>query len=175
MKVDAINFDDLKKMAKALNEATYGEEGASFLEKKLKTIAVSKAALAIAFDKAIRDIDDEITGELPEEIIDFYNANFSEVAGEEPTPEPTEKKETKAPAEKKAKKVTELSVFGHKLGSQAATLDDLLNTGKPITLEDLSKKSGRSLLGVKGHIKHLTQDKGVSSEVKDGGYQRKEK
>jgi len=186
MDVKKIDFEELKKMAKALNQATYdaGEEEAPFLEKKLKIIGVTKEALAGAFDAAVQGLDDDVTSLLPDEVIDFYNANFSdeggEAAGEAAPPEkkpaakaPEKKPAAKAPEKKPAAKKSapkELSCFGHKKGSQAAALDDLLNTGKKISLDDLAKKSGRSPLGVKGHIKHLQVDRKLKIEEKDGVY-----
>ena len=178
MDVKKVDFEELKKMAKALNQVTYevgdGEE-TSFLEKKLKIIGVTKEALAGAFDAAVQGLDDDVTSLLPDEVIDFYNANFSdeggEAAGEEAPPE--KKPAAKAPEKKPAAKKSapkELSCFGHKKGSQAAALDDLLNTGKKISLDDLAKKSGRSPLGVKGHIKHLQVDRKLKIEEKDGVY-----
>jgi len=180
MDVKKIDFEELKKMAKVLNQATYengdGEE-TSFLEKKLKIIGVTKEALAGALDAAVQGLDDDVTSLLPDEVIDFYNTNFSDEGGEAAAKAPAAKKAapaTKAPekktAEKKKAEPKELSCFGHKKGSQAAALDDLLNTGKKISLDDLSKKSGRSPLGVKGHIKHLQVDRKLKIEEKEGIY-----
>jgi biotin operon repressor len=178
----------LKKMAVLLNTSTYkGEDGKEMLfytGKKLKTIAISKEDLAKNFDAAVKGISDEVVNDLPEAIIDFYNDNFAEdeAAAAAPAPEkPVEKKAVekpakvkaeKAPKEKKTgeKKVVELSVFGHKVGTQASALDDLINSGKAISLDELSKKSGRSALGVKSHIKHLISARGLKIEEKDGMY-----
>jgi len=191
MDVKKLDFEELKKMAKALNQATYdaGDEEAPFLEKKLKIIGVTKEKLAADFDAAIQGIDDDATSLLPDEIIDFYNANFSDEGGdkggeggeggdgEEAPPEkkaaakaPEKKAAEKKPAEKKKAEPKELSCFGHKKGTQAAAIDELLNTGKKISLDDLAKKSGRSPLGVKGHIKHLQVDRKLKIEEKDGVY-----
>lgn len=49
-------------------------------------------------------------------------------------------------------------------------LDDLLAPGVAISLEDLVAKSGRSKLGVKGHIKHLIDSRELLIENKDGVY-----
>jgi hypothetical protein len=78
-------------------------------------------------------------------------------------------KKEKVEKPKKEKKEVEKSVFGHKLGSQAAMLDDLLKDGNETTIKELSEKSGRSELGVKSHIKHLEDDRGLFFEKKDGG------
>lgn len=192
MLVEKIDFDQLKKMAIALNTAVYEDaEGkeATFLKTKLKTIAISKENLAKNFDAAIKGISDEVVNELPEPVIDFFNEFFSDEAAAAPAaaaPAPAAakapaaaaakpEKAVKAPKEKvvkepKEKKVAELSCFGHKLGTQAAALDDLINAGKAISVEELAKKSGRSPLGVKGHIKHLRTDRGLKIDEKDGTY-----
>lgn len=196
MKLAAINLDELKKFATELNKLVHEGTGAPFLSgKKIKTIAVSKEQLAQGFDGAIRGINDEIINDLPEEIITFYNEYFSEAteeeasgaeegtegAGEEGTegaetaaapaekPEKKKAKKEKTEKPKKEKKEVEKSVFGHKLGSQAAMLDDLLKDGNGTTIKELSEKSGRSELGVKSHIKHLEDDRGLFFEKKDGG------
>jgi hypothetical protein len=188
MNVEKIDMAKLKEMATKLNKATYeNEEGEelSFVEKNIKTTAVTKEGLAKAFDEAVRSIDDEIVNDLPEDIIDFYNEFFAEGAEEaESEPEKPAKKDKPAKAEKptkekapkaekptKEKKQVELSCFGHKVGSQAAALDDLLAPGKPISLDDLVKKSGRSALGVKSHVKHLQEARGLAISEKDGVYQ----
>lgn len=192
MNLDKIQVDVLKKMAAALNVATYEAEGAAKLflgGKKIKTVAVAKEGLAKAFDEAIRSINDEIVNNLPEEIIDFYNEFFSEateaeITGEAPVaaaadpaaaapavPKPVKEKKEKVVKEKKEKVAKELSCFGHKVGTQSAALDELLAPGNPISLDDLVAKSGRSLLGVKGHIKHLQESRGLKIEVKDNIYQ----
>jgi len=181
MNLDKIQVDVLKKMAAALNVATYEAEGVAKLflgGKKIKTVAVAKEGLAKAFDEAIRSINDEIVNNLPEEIIDFYNEFFSEateaeITGEAPvaTPKPVKEKKEKVVKEKKVKVAKELSCFGHKVGTQSAALDELLAPGNPISLDDLVAKSGRSLLGVKGHIKHLQESRGLKIEVKDNIYQ----
>ncbi len=84
-------------------------------------------------------------------------------------PKAPKKEEGEKPAKPK-KAPAEKSVFGHKKGSQAAMLDELLNTGEPITLAELAEKSGRSPFGVKSHIKHLIADCGLTIEVKEGVY-----
>ena len=189
MKLEKMDFDVLKKMAIALGVAKYkdteGDEVSFYKGKKLKTIAISKEDLAKNFDAAIKSIEDEVVNGLPEEIIDFYNEYFAEEEKpeEKPPEKPAEKPPEKPPekpaktekpakAEKppKEKKTVELSVFGHKLGTQASALDDLLNAGASISLDELSKKSGRSALGVKGHIKHLRDSRGLKIEEKDGMY-----
>jgi hypothetical protein len=187
MQLDKIDFDVLKAKAKELNGLTYQKDGAevSFI-KKIKVVAVSKEGLAKAFDAAVQSISPDIINTLPEAMIDYYNANFADdgeaaaaapaAAAPAPDPEKKEKakkepKEPKPPKEKKEKKEIPLSCFGHQVGSQAAALDDLLNTGDEYSLEDLSKKSGRSPLGVKSHIKHLQEVRKLTINEKEGKYQ----
>jgi biotin operon repressor len=194
MEAAKLDFDILKSMTKALNTATYTKDGEQvpFLAKKVKTIAVTKEGLAKAFDEAVQGIDADVVNDLPEEIIDYYNENFVEEAGEgaeaagegaeaspeeakppkaEKSPNPKKEKAEKPAKEKKPKKDIPLSCFGHQVGSQAAALDDLIAPGKAISLDDLSKKSGRSPLGVKSHIKHLQDARGLTINEKDGMYQ----
>lgn len=191
MKLEKIDFDALKEMAKRLNTLTYQKDGAEVpYIKKIKVVAVSKEGLAKAFDAAVQGIDADVINTLPEDMIDYYNANFVEdgegaeaaapataAAAAAPAPEKEKKtkekaaKEPKPPKEKKEKKEIPLSCFGHQVGSQAATLDDLFNTGNAFTLEELSTKSGRSVLGVKSHIKHLQEVRGLTIGEKDGKFQ----
>jgi hypothetical protein len=203
----SIDVKVLKDMIKALNAATYkNDEGedVSFLETPIKiTIGTSADKLAIAFAAAVNSIDDEITGQLPDEVIDFYNdtdfpteeeSQSSEKEEEEPVTKKTpaakaapakkeapKKEAEKAPAKKEAvkeapKKTTkkkepaQLSVFGHKMNTQASKLDALLAPGKSISLADLVKGSGRSELGVKSHIKHLIESRNLTINEKDGVY-----
>jgi biotin operon repressor len=187
MNLAKLDFDALKKMAVALCEAETEDGEKFYIGKRLKTIAISKENLAKDFDAAIKSVSDEVVNDLPEDIIDFYNEFFGEESGdgddesaEKPAKEKKEKAEKPAkekkekaekPAkEKKAKDPVELSCFGHKVGSQAAALDDLLEGGKSISLTDLSAKSGRSALGVKSHIKHLQDARGLKIEEKNGVY-----
>ena len=172
-KVDAVK---LKEIIKILNAATYVDENdaeMSFLETNIKTVGVSTDALFKAFSDAIEGLPDEVSPELPDDVIDFYNATIS---GAEAEPEP-EAPKAKAKAEepkkdkpKASKEKAELSIFGHKKVSQAGTLDALLAPGKSISLEDLSKQSGRSILGVKSHIKHLMESRNLTINVKDNMY-----
>ena len=94
-----------------------------------------------------------------------------------PTPKPKAepkakaKAEPKPKAEKKAKEPEEKSRYGHKLGSQAAALDDALFKDGG-TYETLSKKTGRSIPGVKSHIQHL-KNMGIEIVEKDGFFKVK--
>lgn len=172
----AVDGAKLKEVVKILNAAVYeveGEGDVAFLENKIKVVGVSVEKIAEAFVAAINGLDEDVAGVLPDDVIDFYNDIIKE--DEEPKPEekPT-KAAKKEPAAKKdpatKKEPVELSVFGHKKGSQAAKLDELLAPGKYISLEDLVKQSGRSTLGVKSHIKHLCEARKLTIQEKDGTY-----
>lgn len=184
-----VDFKQLKDMAKALNEAAYEtEEGedVAFLEEKIKIAGVSTEKLKDSFVQAIASMDEDIQQVLPDEISDYYNDLIAEddpEADPEPEPEPEkpakkasakdDKKKDKEKAKKepgKKKEPAELSVFGHKMNTQAAKLDALLAPGKSISLEELIKGSGRSALGVKSHIKHLIEARGLTINVKDNMY-----
>lgn len=181
-----IDFKQLKEMVKALNEAVYLAEDNSeveFLEEKIKIAGVSTEKLKDSFIQAIATMDEDVQQVLPDEISDYYNDLISEDPEPEPEPEPEkpskkasakdDKKKEKEKAKKepgKKKEPAELSVFGHKMGSQAAKLDALLAPGKNISLEELIKGSGRSALGVKSHIKHLIEARGLTINVKDNMY-----
>lgn len=193
-----INEAELKEVVAVLNKATYkdgdGKE-VSFLDTKIKTIGMSAEKLAFVFAQTIESIDDSITGQLPDAVIDFYNKHDfpakepveeakSEKKEEKPVaktltkksetkkeePKKPEKKAEKAKVQKTAKKKepAELSVFGHKMNTQSAKLDALLATGKGFTKAELAKQSGRSELGVMSHIKHLRDDRKLTINEKDG-------
>jgi len=189
-KVDA---GKLKEIIKILNAATYVDENDAevlFLETKIKTVGATTEALLKAFEDAIGSLSDDVSPELPDDVIDFYNEVVSGAdAEEEPEPEaPKAKAKAEAPKAKAeapkakakedpkkdkpkaSKEKAELSIFGHKKVSQAGTLDALLAPGKSISLEDLSKQSGRSILGVKSHIKHLIESRNLTINVKDNMY-----
>jgi outer membrane biosynthesis protein TonB len=181
-----IDFKQLKEMVKALNEAVYLAEDNSeveFLEEKIKIAGVSTEKLKDSFIQAIATMDEDVQQVLPDEISDYYNDLISEDPEPEPEPEPEkpskktsakeEKKKEKEKAKKepgKKKEPAELSVFGHKMNTQAAKLDALLAPGKSISLEELIKGSGRSALGVKSHVKHLIEARGLTINVKDNMY-----
>ena len=181
------DFNELKDMVKALNEAVYETEDGSevkFLDDKIKIAGVSAEKLKDSFIQAIASLDEDVQQVLPDEISDYYNDLISEDDPEaDPEPEPEkpakktaakdDKKKEKEKAKKepgKKKEPAELSVFGHKMNTQAAKLDALLSPGKSISLEELIKGSGRSALGVKSHIKHLIDARGLTINVKDNMY-----
>jgi hypothetical protein len=87
--------------------------------------------------------------------------------------EPKKVAKKEVPKKVKKEKVMGLSCFGHQVGSQSAKIDELLNSGKWMTPNDLMKASGRNLRGVKGHIKHLIETKRAVIECKDGNYRVK--
>jgi len=90
-----INMEKLKEIVKELNAATYSDgEGndVPFLDTKIKILGVTPEKLQAAFETAIGDMDDSITGNLSESIIDYYNGE-----GADPEPEPVQTKAKAAP------------------------------------------------------------------------------
>ena len=195
--LDQIDNAELKEMCKALNALP-------IIDPKVRTIGVKKDAMLEEFRKAVLKVPEAEEGNIPPEIITFFNDCFQKSAtdGTTETAKPAEEKKAgaaakkekpaaapakkekpiKAPADPKkvasmnaarAKKdanaSTAKSCFGHKLGTQSALLDDLIQEGKS-TLEQLIEKSGRGALGVKGHITHLIKERGlkVVTEEKTG-------
>lgn len=67
-KIDSV---ELKKMVNALNET-------GLLDKKIKTVGVSKDDLATAFTDNIEALEDDDVEKLPDEVIDFYNEHFGD-------------------------------------------------------------------------------------------------
>ena len=60
-----------------------------------------------------------------------------------------------------------LSVYGHKLGTQAAKIDDLLNVGT--TMENAVEVVGVNKSRIKSHLYHLQKKKNLVIEVNDAG------
>lgn len=81
-------------------------------------------------------------------------------------PKTTEKAKT---AEKA--KATTKTKYGHIIGTQAGNIDEaLIQSKKPVTVEELAKKLSLSTPRVKSHLAHLQKAKGLKFEVKDGAY-----
>jgi hypothetical protein len=181
--LDQIDVARLKAAIEALNKATFKTEDGTekkFVEQNLKTVAITKANMLDSFVKAVEGMDEKIAENLPEVVSKFYNVFVSEAEeDDQPAPVPAAKKEKKpkepkAPKEKKPKKEKAvLSEYGHKQGSQAAKLDDLLKEGGH-TVDEMAQISGRTTLGVRSHIQHLRNDrKLVIEETEDHKFQVK--
>jgi hypothetical protein len=81
----------------------------------------------------------------------------------------------KAAPEKKEKRSKEKTTYGHRVGSQAALIDEALEKGKKLSLKDMAEKAGCTEGRVKLHIKHLQKehlpslDVAIKSADKKGG------
>lgn len=80
--------------------------------------------------------------------------------------EPKPAKEPKPPKEPKAPK--ELSRYGHKVGTQAAKLDDMFFEGTALAAAATALDTPVSR--VRNHLQHLRAVKGLKIELKDGIY-----
>lgn len=84
-------------------------------------------------------------------------------------PETTEKPAKAAKNGKPKAKTDEdgtKSVYGHRAGTQAATIDDMLFKGG--TMKKMVSATGSSEGRIKGHINHLRKDHGLKVEETDG-------
>jgi hypothetical protein len=164
---------ELTRVLKAINGET------ELLEKigEEKVVLVGKGTstenLQATYKRIMLKLDEmKLIDETPEEAIDFWEENITifgdEVVVEDPPEEKAPAKKApakKAPAAKKGE--TEKSIYGHKLGSQGAILDDLFQKGT--TLEDAAEAIGAKVGRVKGHLNHLQNDKGLVFDVSKAG------
>lgn len=82
-----VDYRELKDVAAALNDS-------GVLDENIKIGGVKKDDLLASFLEAVESVDDEFQDELPDEVIDFYNAeNPSEEEEEEEEEEPGEDEE----------------------------------------------------------------------------------
>ena len=93
--------------------------------------------------------------------------------------EEEEEEEEEVVVKKPARKASTVSSagkteFGHKVGSQAGDIDELiLKTKKAMSIAEMAKALNLTEGRVDSHIKHLKRDKGVEFVVKDGKYSLK--
>ena len=167
----AIDGKELKVAVKSLNEV---------LDKKIKVVGVKKDAVVVAFGKAVLSfIEANTADKLPDDVIDFYNAN---IATEEPEPEeaPAEakpaakgkgKKKGAAPKKpttpKKKSAPVEKDDFSCKVGSGASKINAMLVKGA--SLEDMVKQCETTKSRVQSHIGSLRK-KGFTVDSKDGKF-----
>ena len=154
---------DLKVLVKELNDL--GLEGIE----KLRVVGIKGSALEENFLKAIDEIDDkDMTGDLPDSIINAYNELTQESDGKpeetEPETEPekpsVEKSQKKAAAKGRGTNKGEpRSRYGHVQSADSGKLDDLLFAGNTVAMmmETLKVKRTR----IMSHVKHLINDKGL--------------
>ena len=161
---------DLKVAVEELNKS-------GFLGKKL---VLPKKDFVAAFMAAAEEADtaaEKAKKELPEETVKAYDLCKEEIKAAIPTPPegagknkvekkkpPTTQKKEKAGPKKEIVK----SRYGHRVGSESATLDDLFYKGT--TLEAATKVLGKTGPGrVKSHLQHLQKAKGLKIEKNDKG------
>lgn len=76
MDYEEIDLKELKNVCKSANES-------GLLEKKIHYVAVSGVALYDNFITAIEDVPDEIKGDLPDDVIDFFNRAITDPDAEQ--------------------------------------------------------------------------------------------
>lgn len=92
-----------------------------------------------------------------------------EVQEEAPVVVKPEKKKNPFPA-----KNVEKNKFGHTVGSQAATIDEvLIDTPSPMTIEEIAEKTNCTRSRIKSHLKHLMEEKGVEFVTVGDAFQLK--
>lgn len=174
---DPTNLKELKEMCKVLNEMDeVGADDGKF--PTIKYTAVKKDVIVESF-VALVDALDDAKVDIPEAAVNFYNDGITETpkVGKGKTPaaaKAPEKKalEKKAPVKDKLEKAAEKKAaaatngLGHRLGSQAAAIDELVKKGT--TLADAAAQCNTTPSRVKSHIGHLIKDKGVNVPCKDG-------
>jgi len=75
------------------------------------------------------------------------------------------KKESKQPEKPKAKK----TFYGHRPGTQAGTIDDLLIGKRLFTISEMAKEMGVEDGRIKSHIRHLESEKNVVFVKREDG------
>lgn len=174
---DKIDMQALKSAVKEFN----GLE----LTDAIKIIGVNKADLATAFGDAIDGLTEEQAAGLSENIVNTYNAIFSDEVGEEQkaaekkAEKPAKKEKAEKPAkekkekaekpakEPKPKKEVAKGPFGSVVGSAANTIDTLVANGT--TVEEIMAKAGVTRSRAVTHIKFLETQRGVViTKTKEG-------
>lgn len=143
--ISKIEMSELKEVVKELNELDAVKE-------KLRAVGVKKQAIVDLIIGTIEGLDDKVAETLSEKTVSFYNDLFDKKWDDyKEEEEQQEKKKPKEPVEK--------SCFGHRVGTQAAQLDDMLVEGA--TIEDMAKAVKSTTTRVKTHISHLRYQKEV--------------
>ncbi len=104
-------------------------------------------------------------GELPDEVVKAYDLCKEEKKAAIEALETTKATEKGKKTKAKPKKEVEKSRYGHRIGTEAAALDDLFFKGT--TLKDAAEKIKSNVGRVKGHLVHLQTKKGL--KVEDNG------
>lgn len=173
--IKEIEMGDLRSAVKALNDS-------GLLAEKIRVAGVKKEEIVKQFTDNLEALGEKV--ELPAPVVDFYNILYADEAEDlepssdpepekEEEPEPKEKKEEQPKAERKkeTRKPMEKSCYGHRVGSQAGALDDLLYTGA--TMDEMVKAVGSTRARVGTHIQHLKQKRGLEITNEGGVYKVK--
>lgn len=140
-----IEMAELKEVVKELN-------GLDEVEEKLRAVGVKKQAIVDSVTKTIEGLDDDVAEGLSDKTTEFYNDLFDKKWDDS-------KEEDEPKKEKKEKPPIEKSCFGHRVGTQAAQLDDMLVEGA--TIEEMAKAVKSTNTRVKTHISHLRYSKDI--------------
>lgn len=162
---DKIDFAKLKEAVKELNAS-------GLVEESIKTVGTGKEALATLFGDTIDAMNEETAAQLPEAVVDMYNALFSDEVEEEEKVEkevkaakPAKEKKEKVAKEPKPKKEVARGPFGSVVGSAANAIDELIAAGT--TVEEIMAKAGVTRTRAVTHIKFVETTRGVVI-TKDG-------
>ena len=173
--IKEVSLKDLRRAVKAFNDCPVR---ADFLDRKVNPVQKFDA-LREAFLEAVEMIPEDREQELPDIVVETYNAlvqveeSVEEVVVEDEGVEDVKEEEKIERAEpksegKKQKKAEGKSVFGHTLGTQAARIDELISEGKCTSFKEIADEVGCPVSRVKSHIRHLKEKRGIVVEVKDG-------
>lgn len=162
----------LVEMVKKLNEC-------GVLDKKLNVVAKT-ADLASAFIKAVASVPDEIEGQIPDDVILFYNDAVNEPKKEDkvkPSAKPTPKAvapkaAVKAPAKKAAAKAPAKATPkapAKKAGeSNASKIEAMVMKGGK-TLEQMVEVTGGKISSTRNKIQ-VMRNSGIKIVTRDGKY-----
>ena len=191
-----MKFSSLKKAIKELNDAGILDNKIDMsINRKKKELTEDFCTAIEAIDEADK------VDEIPDFAFNFYNDNFVEedetkneigenemenevkedekvididkkkVMQEEPTVAEDEKPKSKKEKPEKKKEKAKLSIYGHKLGTQAAKIDELLEGGT--TMENAMEVIGVKKSRIMSHISHLQKNRKLTVEINDNIYKVK--
>jgi hypothetical protein len=157
--IEQVDTAKLKAACGSLN--TWLEDNEIEGAVKIRTTGVKNEKVLEGFVGTIKAIAAADRGnDLPEDVILMSNDVFSA-----PKTDPTPKKD---PKPKKPKEPVPTSRYGHREGSQAAKLDDLLFKGT--TIKAAAEACDTKETRVKSHILHLQKKKGLTINEEEGVY-----
>ena len=154
VKAEGFVLTTLKEVMKAMN-------GAGILASPLKMVGKTKEVMVSDFMAAIEGVEPGSDEEkkIPAEVIKLYNDFVDVIEDKKVGLDVPEKGETPAPVSDKkgVKGKAEKSVYGHRLGSESAAIDDALKTGgkNGVTIKEIAEQTKLSVGRIKGHLAHL--------------------